>query len=74
MAVIFLFLKLEEYFFPENVYLYVNFILEITKYKFQRPQLYLAAASRRSWRSAGKWRRIFLKFYVDMLEKLKFKI
>ena len=47
MAVIFLFLKLEENFFPENVYLYVNFILEISKYKFQRPQLYLAAASRR---------------------------
>ena len=46
MAVIFLFLKLEEIFFPENVYLYVNFILELSKYKFQRLQLYLAAASR----------------------------
>ena len=40
----------------------VNFILEISKYKFQRPQLYLAAASRRSWRSAGKRRRMFMKF------------
>ena len=39
MAVIFLFLKLEEkIFFSENVYLYVNFTLQISKYKFQRPQ------------------------------------
>ena len=62
MAVIFLFLKLEENFFTENVYLYVNFMLEISKHKVQRPQLYLAAASRRSRRSAGKRRRIFMKF------------
>ena len=34
ISVIFLFLKLEEQFFAKNVYLYVNFILEITKYKF----------------------------------------
>ncbi len=46
MAVIFLFLQLEKQFFSENFYLYVNFILEIPKHEFLRPQLYLAQAKK----------------------------
>ena len=39
MAVFFSFLKLEEQFFQENIYLNVNSILEISKHKFWQQQL-----------------------------------
>ncbi len=38
-------------FFAKNVYLNVNFLLEISKFKFRRPQLCLAAGSRRKKRA-----------------------
>ena len=49
----FLIFEARRIFFAENVYLHVNFILEISKNKFQRLQLYLAAASRLSRRENG---------------------
>ncbi len=78
----FLIFEARNFFFQkQNIYLCLNFILEISKHTFQRPQLYLATDSRCSRRSAEKWRRIFMKFYnnkyqfkVSLMYSLKCKI
>ena len=65
MAVIFLFLKLEEIFFRKCLSFCKCYTRKL-KHKFRRLQLYLAALICCSWQSAGKRRQIFIKFEYVM--------